>query len=185
MVEERHVLGLLVLGTLTWGFWSTCWHILSWPPLSCLHSHHPGWKILLRSWRQGSHVIKSGLGPVSPAFLDCVDHGWSLSPPRFRVRGQEPSFTSLFRWEGERDRGRASWAGPSQSRHEEHPFQISASWNPNVQPEWQRRETASALCFRVGQPRSTSLASQEEVRHLGRNSSCSHSPLTFVHPARP
>ena len=45
-------------------------------------------------------MIKLGLGPVSPAFLDCMDHGWSLSPPRFTVRGQEPSFTSLFRWEG-------------------------------------------------------------------------------------
>lgn len=72
---------------------------------------------------------------------------------------------------GDRDRGRASWSGPSQSRHGEHPFENSAStdsWNPNVQPEGQRRETASALCFRVGQPRSTSLASQEEVKHLGR-----------------
>ena len=35
-------------------------------------------------------MIKSGLDPVSPAFLDCVDHGWLLSPPRFSVRVKSP-----------------------------------------------------------------------------------------------
>lgn len=92
----------MVPGGLTCDFQSTCWHILPWPPLSCLHSRPPAWRILLGRWRQGSQMGKSSLCRLPPALLIQVDHEWSLSPPRFGLGCQGSSFTSSSRGKGEK-----------------------------------------------------------------------------------